>query len=129
MAFTDLEPAELEQVVKDFDLELPTRKTKNSLVSTLDKGGVTWEDYENLYGAAPVEVEEEKIEEVKKKESNEPTVLLRMTRENPVFQERGYEWTRTHPFQVVKESDAEFLISTYEGFRPALPSEVKEYYS
>jgi len=54
--------------------------------------------------------------------------LLKMTRENPVFQTRGYEFTEEHPYCLVSASDAEWILENEDGFRQAYPQELAEFY-
>ena len=59
--------------------------------------------------------------------SNE--VLLKCDRKNATFQILTYEFTREHPFKLVSEKDADYIVRNVPGFRPALQSEVQEFYS
>lgn len=56
-------------------------------------------------------------------------VLIRMTRPNFSYQIRGYKFTREHPFALVAEDDADYLIERDGGFRTATPREAREYYA
>lgn len=55
-------------------------------------------------------------------------VLIRMERENPTYNVRGYKFTYDHPFCLVSEVDAEYLTSNIEGFYYATPKEAAEFY-
>jgi hypothetical protein len=54
--------------------------------------------------------------------------LIRMDRENPTFQIRGYKFTQQSPFALVTEEDAEYLVDLNEGFYYATPKEAAEFY-
>jgi hypothetical protein len=54
--------------------------------------------------------------------------LLKMTRENPVFQTRGYEFTEDHPYALVTAKDAMWILENEDGFRQAYPQELEEFY-
>lgn len=54
--------------------------------------------------------------------------LIKMVRENPLYQTRGYEFTQEHPYALVRAVDAEWILENEDGFRQALPSELAEFY-
>lgn len=54
--------------------------------------------------------------------------LVKMTRENPMFQTRGYTFTQKHPYALVTGADLEYILTKEDGFRQALPSELAEFY-
>lgn len=54
--------------------------------------------------------------------------LLKMTRDNPVFQTRGYEFTEDHPYALVTAADAMWILENEDGFRQAYPQELQEFY-
>jgi hypothetical protein len=55
--------------------------------------------------------------------------LLKMTRNNPVYEVRGYRFTRSMPYVFVKNEDVDFLIEVEGGFSVAKPSEVESFFS
>lgn len=137
---SDLE--EKHQAVRDGD-------TKKEIVEKLEAAGVTWEDYEALYPDEPEpeqgdnvirtpEPEDEELApldrpgkkaKAQRAEAADDLVLVKMERANPYFEVKGYTFTSRNPFQLVKEDDADFLVTEMHGFRMATPREVKEYYS
>ena len=146
MSFSTLPKAELQRAATYFGTEVKPTDSKTEIIAALAEEGVTFDQYTKfLVPDEPVvepelvepqplefapsaviitdEAEQETVEEVK-----ESTLIMRMTRENPIFQERGYTFTSNHPFAVVTERDADFIMATHEGFRPAMPSEIREYY-
>jgi len=53
-----------------------------------------------------------------------------MTRNNPVYEVRGYRFDRDRaPFVMVKDADVDFLIEIEGGFQVAKPSEVEKFYN
>lgn len=76
--------------------------------------------------------DESAAEEVAAEESDgkeEEFVLIKMERRNPRYETHGKTFTKEHPYAAVPESVAKSIMDTEKGFRPALPSEVKEYYN
>lgn len=55
--------------------------------------------------------------------------LLKMTRNNPVYEVRGYRFTRQMPYVFVKNADVDFLIEVEGGFTVAKPSEVEKFFN
>lgn len=55
--------------------------------------------------------------------------LIKMTRNNPVYEALGYRWTRNAPFVLVNNEHVDWLIEVEGGFTVAKPSEVEEFYS
>jgi hypothetical protein len=130
MSFAEMKQPQLKEVAEEFGVDIPKGFVKNEkIIELLEADGVTFDQWQRLKGE-PEEVETVKeetlvIEDV----TNVETVLLKMTRANGTFEDRGYLFTAKHPFVAVKEDDAEHFVNNYEGFRVALPSEVKQYYS
>jgi hypothetical protein len=54
--------------------------------------------------------------------------LVKMVRENPTFQIRGYKFSQSHPYALVTQEDAEYLVENIEGFYYATPKEAAEFY-
>lgn len=55
-------------------------------------------------------------------------LLIKMIRENPLFEVRGYRFTSAHPYNLVNPVDADYILRHEDGFRQALPSELEEFY-
>jgi hypothetical protein len=55
-------------------------------------------------------------------------VLIKMTRPNFSYEIRGYKFTKQHPYVLVEEDDADYLIETDGGFRLASPKELRDFY-
>lgn len=58
----------------------------------------------------------------------EDRTLIKMTRNNPVYEVRGYRFTRIMPFVFVKNEDVDFLCEVEGGFTVAKPSEVEKFF-
>ncbi len=58
----------------------------------------------------------------------EEKTLLKMTRNNPVYEVRGYRFTRNMPYVYVNNVDVDFLIEVEGGFTVAKPSEVEKFF-
>lgn len=58
----------------------------------------------------------------------EEKTLLKMTRNNPVYEVRGYRFTRNMPYVYVNNADVDFLIEVEGGFAVAKPSEVEKFF-
>lgn len=54
--------------------------------------------------------------------------LIKMERDNLVFETRGYRFTRENPYALVDPKDAEYILRVEDGFRQAFPSELEEFY-
>lgn len=128
MSFKDMKQPELRAVADAFGVEFPPKGfIKNEdLVALLEQDGVTFEQWQRLND----ESAEESAEVTNSApEAEEKNILVKMTRANATFQDRGYVFTRTHPYQLMTEEDADFFTETYKGFRIARPAELKAYYS
>jgi len=55
--------------------------------------------------------------------------LIKMTRNNPAYEIRGYKFTRANPYVLVNNADVDFLCEVEGGFAVAKPSEVESFYS
>jgi len=55
--------------------------------------------------------------------------LIKMTRNNPVYEVRGYRFTREMPYVFVDAADVDFLVEIEGGFAVAKPSEVESFFN
>ena len=137
MSFDTLKIDELRQVAESFGVDLEDAKTKAEIVAALAEEGVTYDMFKNFQDAEKEDIEEEEdFEEeqpkpapAKKKKGGEATILVKMERKNFTYETHGYMFTYDHPFVAVPEKTAQDIFDTQEGFRPATPREVQEYYS
>jgi hypothetical protein len=133
--FNNLTKADLLEVVEMFGTDVRPSASKADIIAALLEDGVDYETYEKFNAKADDEEDnsdaEEKQPEAKEApvKEDEPQVLLRMTRGNGTFEIRGYRFTREHPYALVSEENADYLIEEIGGFRIASPREAKEFYS
>lgn len=69
------------------------------------------------------------VEEDEEEAPADDLVLIRMTRHNYSYEVRGYKFTREHPFGLVTEEDADYLVEVEGGFQMATPSEARSFYN
>jgi len=132
-----------------FGVEVPETATKPQIIIALEENGVTWAMAKQFdAAAAAVDVEEvaapapaEETDKVVLKEVTsidvkqesavkvEAPVLVKMNRENPTYNVRGYTFTSTHPFVLVSPEDANFICAHEEGFSMATPAEAAAFYA
>lgn len=137
MSFDTMKIDELRQVADSFGVDLEGAKNKAEVVAILAEEGVSYEMYKKFSDAEKEDIEEEVFEEeeivevkkTKAKKSSEPTILVKMERKNFTYETYGYTFTYDHPFVAIPENVAQDIFDTEEGFRPATPREVQEYYS
>ena len=95
----------------------------------------------NTVDSAPGAVEPENKWDEEKEETVEEVIvakpldtnttqkyLIKMVRDNPLYETRGYRFTKEHPYNLVSAEDAEYMLTKEDGFRQATPSELQEFY-
>lgn len=143
--------------VDGFAVDVSETATKAVIIAALNEQGVTWEmartydanaravyEAEQAKKAPAGVITTETIAPEVQVLSDEPVtvveipvtpapvdtrVLVRMDRENPRYEVRGYRFTSDNPFALVKEGDVDFVLSHEQGFKIASPNEAKEFYS
>lgn len=147
MSFEKMKRDELyDMATKNFAVDVSEIATKQQIIAALAESGVTWDMARTFDANAAAVAQEEVLEEASVittaavKEvpvlvverpvapARPEVVVLRMDRENPTYQIRGYKFTRESPYAVVKSEDADFILSHEDGFKIASPREVQEYY-
>lgn len=148
--FNDLDVDELyRSAIEDFALavEESDKGKKKVLVAAFAEGGVSWADYVAQHPEVAPEPEENVVTTTTvvetKTEPVEPTkivtaeaikpqqgeqYLIKMTRENPLFETRGHRFTKEHPYALVSAADAQYILAKEDGFRQAFPDELAEFY-
>ncbi len=137
--FNHVDLATLKRVAETYGVEVEGLK-KSEIIVLFEEEGLTWQDYKKLLNVNAKFIDEETLEETEvqdevvakyaeKAKAAEPKTLLKMTRKNGTFVIRGYRFTREHPFLVVTEADANYLIEVIGGFAIASPAEAKSFYS
>jgi hypothetical protein len=131
MSFDTLKVAELKKIAEDFAVDTNSLKNKNDIIAALAEEGVTWAVYQQTI--KKIEDEKEEIEVLPKfnpkQDLAEDTVLVRMTRENFRYDIIGFTFTKEHPFVAMHKDKAQAIFDKEEGFRPATPKEVQDFYS
>lgn len=148
--FRDLSVGELRRsAVEDFAVDVNEDDNKDSVLAALTESGVKWSDYvaqhpevaerSEVVTSADVagDVSESlsvEAEPVVVRTAERPSykpnekLLIKMVRENPLYETRGYRFTQQHPYALVTPEDADYILTREEGFRQAVPSELQEYY-
>lgn len=148
--FKDLSVVELKAVAESFAVDLNGITKKADIIKEIEENGVTFHMYQQLLapdvddsfepaddleptpvdpGVTEVPLPNEPADEPEAVEEVVPDeVLVKMTRPNFSYQVRGYRFTRDHPFLLVSEEDADYLVEQDGGFRTATPREAREYY-
>lgn len=128
MSFEVMKKADLLEVVEKVGgVDISPGATNKSIISALLEAGITYAVYKKLYLPA----EEESIEELAPAIdmfNKHTAVLIKMERQNPTFEIRGFKFTKEHPYIVVSEEIAQEIIDSAPGFRLATPKEVRSYY-
>lgn len=136
MSLEEYTKEELLAFGEQFGVDVKKTMNKAAIVEAFNEDGVTPEiiDAERARQeeAAPVEeFDDEPVVEAAEEDEDEDDdlILVRMIRANNTYEIRGYTFRATHPFALVKEKDADYLIERDGGFRMASPKEAKEFYS
>ena len=139
--FEDLNKGELiRSAAEDFAIGIEDGATKEDIITAFDQSGVVWSGYvaqhpevapepkkpvKPILNSEPVVV----VEEAPVVEVEERKYLVKMVRDNPLYQTIGHTFTSDHPYALVSAADADYLVTREDGFRQATPKEVEEYYS
>jgi hypothetical protein len=135
MSFESMKLDELKTVAEGFGVDTETVKTKKSLITLLDEEGVTYDLYVKFFSAEKDEPEDYvNTAQIKNQQLNIPepssaTVLVKMDRKNGMYETNGFTFTREHPYVAMGDWQAQRIFDEEEGFRPATPKEIQEYYS
>lgn len=136
--FSSLTIPELRGVAEQFAVDIPDKvKSKPAIIKAIEDDGVTYQMYKSML--VPAAEEEPDLAETNESElddgpyerqldDEDPTTVIKMTRKNNSYEVRGYRFTRQHPYAVVSDDDAEYLIEFGGGFRPASKKEILEFY-
>jgi len=128
MSFETLKKEDLLKIADDYGVETKPTDTKAVIIAALAEDGVNWEDVAKM-DKTVAEQDAVLKEEAAEKKSNGPKQLLKMLRANGTYEIRGIKFTKEHPFALVPEDDAEYIVeSDAQGFRYATPKEAAEYY-
>ena len=139
MSFKKLTKAELLRTAEeDFAVEVDSALPKGKIIEALEDSGVDFEMYleqnpdkRKDFNEVPDNVVQEPV--VKSappvEDKDVKKVLIKMERANALYEIGKYRFTKTHPYVLVDERDAERIILGEEGFRQATPRELQEFYA
>ena len=120
--------AVLQKVAEEFGVEVRANAKAETIIAALEEEGVTW-DMATKHVSDVASKDEVLKEEAAERKANGPQELLKMDRANFSYEIRGIRFTREHPYALVPQEDAEWIVENVDGFRYASPKEAKEYYS
>lgn len=135
MSFELMKLEELRSVAEGFGVDLDGVKTKKALLSLLDEEGVTFDLYQKFFSAEKDDAEEYvddaqvRIQQSQKPDDGGDVILVKMERQNGMYQTGGFTFTRDHPYVAMAPWQAQAIFDNETGFRPATPKEIQEYYS
>lgn len=145
MSFDKLTQKELVRTAEEdfaFDLSEEEKKSKKLTLAAFVEANLKFSDYlaanpDQKEKFAPTEEKEVKVTERVSKDkinvqeafeaSDEQPYLVKMVRENPLYEVGNYRFTDTHPYALVDSADASKVLSE-PGFRLANPDELEEFY-
>lgn len=129
--FMDLTKKELLDAAEYFGVDdVKGNDSKPAIAAALADAGVTMDQYNKFFGKQDEEdLEGEPLpEQAGKVVDPSDAILIKMDRKNPTYELRGYVFRRDHPFNLVTEEDANWILENETGFRMASPKEAKEFY-
>ena len=133
MSFNNLKLADLKKVAEDFGVETPAKITKNDMILLLEEEGISYQMYEQFANVEKEDVKADVGQPARIDLTKENSVLVKMDRGNFSYQvgtpQGVITFTKEHPFVALPESMAQQVFDLHQGFRPATPREVQEYYS
>jgi hypothetical protein len=143
MSFESLTPDELYRTaIEDFAVEVNKDDKPEVIMAALVESGVTWKMYEKMHKkAAPnvvtsasvtgKDLTENTVVRTKASEvdlGTDDSYLVKMERDNPYFEYKGYKFTQEHPFAIMSAADTNALLRKEDGFSIARPDEAQAYY-
>ena len=127
MSFQSMTVAELRQVADSFGVDLTNVKGKSMIVGAIEADGVSYDMYNTIVMAQKEDYIEPEKPQTKEIKGN--AVLVRMERNNGTYETHGLRFTKDHPYALTDEETAQSIFEREEGFRPATPKELQEFYS
>ena len=132
MSFETLKKEDLLKIADDYGVDVKPSDTKAVIIAAFAEDGVNWDDVAKTDKTiAEIDADLKETETAKAAEAKEqlPKQLVRMLRANGTYEIRGYVFKREHPFALVAEDDAEFIVENDpSGFRYATPKEAQAFY-
>ena len=135
MSFNTLKVADLRNIADEFGVEIEKLATKSLIIKELEENGVTFELYSSMKNKEEDKVSSEEAAQLfsapkqKKLDKNsDDVILIKMERSNIAYELYGVRFTREHPYALVETDTAQKIFEVGEGFRPATPKELQDYY-
>jgi hypothetical protein len=132
MSFESLKKEDLLKIADDYGVDVKPSDTKAVIIAAFVEDGVSWDDVakvDNTVASIDADLKEEKAAQDAVEKAAQPKALLKMLRANGTYEIRGYVFKREHPFALVEENDAEFIVENDpSGFRYATPKEAQTFY-
>lgn len=113
---------ELIDLLNEFNIELPTIVTKETLKNELMLHGIT-DDKLRKFGT-----KEELEKEQDKKKVLSGMVVVKMDRNNSLYQFKTYVFTKKDRMVLMSELDAKELLGSQNGFHIASREEIEQFY-
>lgn len=150
MSLQTLNKEKLLEAAEFYGVEIEDGMTNPEIVAELISNGVTNAIYkndflkeeekadENLVTSSDVAPKKEELDmenlddvvaPVQERFESQQKYLIKMERQNPLFEFGKYRFTQERPFHVMPADVAEKLLRTETGFRQAFPSEAEEFFS
>lgn len=128
MSFDTLKKDDLLKIANDYGVDVKPTDTRAVIIAALAEDGVNWDDVVKMDQTIS-DISDSVVKKDDAEKLPEAKQLLRMLRENGTYEIRGYKFTKGHPFALVGEDDAEFIVENDpSGFRYATPKEAKDFY-
>ena len=135
MSFNTLKVADLRNIADEFGVEIEKLATKSLIIKELEENGVTFELYSSMKNKEDDKVSSEEAaqlfstpKEKKLDKNSDDVILIKMERSNIAYELYGVRFTKEHPYALVETETAQKIFEVGEGFRPATPKELQDYY-
>lgn len=135
MSFDSMKLVDLKAVAENFGVELGSAKTKKEVLAALEEEGVTYDLFQKFFSAEKDDVSDHvdglqlRNQTISIPDPNDEMILVKMDRQNGMYQTGGFTFTREHPYVAMAPWQAQSIFDNEIGFRPATPKEIQEYYS
>lgn len=125
-----LKKPELLKAAEEFAVDVDKTWTNKKIVEEIEAFGVTADMYiaSDLYQSGELTPDVKAVPRAGARKPAGSEVLIKMTRQNPTYEIRGYRFTKKDPFVVVDEENANYILEL-EGFSIASPKAAQEYYA
>ena len=136
MSFSTLKVAELKNIADEFGVEIEKIATKAIIIRELEENGVTFDLYSSMKAREEDAIDAQEAAQLfdtstknkKLNKNDDDVILVKMERRNIAYELCGVRFTRDHPYALVDTETAQKIFEVGEGFRPATPKELQDYY-